>query len=319
MDHAWTVLNVELVEAESKRPFKKHKGPDDNTYVEVEPEAEYFIKVIISMPEKKTICDAKVTLRVDGESLGYKLNLSNFTKVAKNGTAKYMYYAGYYFRKNGVESLTSLKFGAPSTRNLSDEQPKTGKVAVSLLVRNKPVPKNRQKLQSNKPVSKNRQNQQSSPSDFETKLNGKPIFSSEKAVQTVRGAIEAGDITEKDFDVDEREDNETTNTFSNASTGASALNRSSDGHQDSYSVKCGDDGTAEIELNYCSVLGLIHHGVIPKPPLWDWGRMVHPNRDRNGTPEHVDAPEPKIMKLNAVVEGGVVIREEMSFDYFDLT
>jgi len=324
MAHVRPVLNVELVEAESKRPFKKHQGPDNNTYVEVEPEGEYFIKVIISVPEMETLCDVKVTFKVDGVDLGYYSPIESFAKVVKNGTAKYIQYAGYYFRENGKPAETSLKFGAPSTRNLSDDQPKTGKIAVRLIVYNKSMPRITQ------------------PSHFETNLNGKPIFSSKKSVQTFRGTVKAaavGDITEKDFDDDEREDNETASTFSDASTGASTLNRSSDGHESSgktddntksfsenYSVKCGDDGTAEIELNYCSVLGLFHHGVLPKPPLWDWGhhRTVYPHRERDGTPTHADAsgdvPAPKRIKLgNAVVEGGVVIQEETFSDYFDLT
>lgn len=31
----------------------------------------------------------------------------------------------------------------------------------------------------------------------------------------------------------------------------------------------------EIRLNYCTALGLIHAGVLPKPPLWVFHRMKH--------------------------------------------
>ena len=44
-----------------------------------------------------------------------------------------------------------------------------------------------------------------------------------------------------------------------------------------------------ISINYCTAFGLIHAGVLPKPPLWDFHRMTWglPKRD---TPDHVEEP-----------------------------
>ena len=38
-------FTVELVNAETKRPFKEHQIPDGRIYIEVEPDAGYFIRL----------------------------------------------------------------------------------------------------------------------------------------------------------------------------------------------------------------------------------------------------------------------------------
>ena len=43
-----------------------------------------------------------------------------------------------------------------------------------------------------------------------------------------------------------------------------------------------------ITLRYCSTLGLIHAGILPKPPMWDLHRLANP-ADDNGQ----EKPKPK--------------------------
>ena len=77
----------------------------------------------------------------------------------------------------------------------------------------------------------------------------------------------------------------------------------------------------EIKLNYCTALGLIYAGVLPKPPLWDYHRLEHgrrrDNEEENQTPLS-DVPHKKI-KVAAVYEGDVMISAAKEIDTFDLS
>ena len=60
-------FEIELINAETKVPFKEHTHTDGRTYAEVEPDTDYFIHVR-SHKNKKVI----LKFSVDGKDLGYK-------------------------------------------------------------------------------------------------------------------------------------------------------------------------------------------------------------------------------------------------------
>jgi hypothetical protein len=68
-------FTVELVDASSYTPFKEHTK-DDETYVEAEPDAEYFVRI-----------HAEVKIFVDGKFLGYNASMKR-NKKGKQNTSK---------------------------------------------------------------------------------------------------------------------------------------------------------------------------------------------------------------------------------------
>lgn len=70
---------VELVDAQTKTPFKEHTSQDGTTYIEAEPDAEYFIRIEVDAEEKIL---AKAI--VDGGSLGYRKHCWKVPRTADN-------------------------------------------------------------------------------------------------------------------------------------------------------------------------------------------------------------------------------------------
>lgn len=96
----------ELVDAETKLPFKEHVK-DDKVYVEVEPDAEYFIKLRkvgstgFGTSSGKIVCE----FHVDGKSLGYQRTYSD-----RDPSTCEDYFDGIFERRNGCDHITALKF-----------------------------------------------------------------------------------------------------------------------------------------------------------------------------------------------------------------
>jgi hypothetical protein len=99
---------LQLVEAKSKVPFVEHTGPapENLVYAEVEPDVEYFIK-IISHREGLV----KVNLYVDGSYLGYA------SYVGKESYDYDLCMKGHWKVVNGEEQMTALRFKKASTKS----------------------------------------------------------------------------------------------------------------------------------------------------------------------------------------------------------
>lgn len=114
-------FTVEIVLADTQTAFKEHKGPDDGkTYAEVEPDAEYFIRV------KNEHANGTVieSMQVDGERLGY----AHRTKYGNDATR------GLWSRKNGKETKKAFRFQKASVMDCAadvDGKPWTGCVEIS--------------------------------------------------------------------------------------------------------------------------------------------------------------------------------------------
>eukprot|EP00588_Corethron_pennatum_P034021 CAMPEP_0194346230 /NCGR_PEP_ID=MMETSP0171-20130528/105309_1 /TAXON_ID=218684 /ORGANISM="Corethron pennatum, Strain L29A3" /LENGTH=320 /DNA_ID=CAMNT_0039113327 /DNA_START=70 /DNA_END=1030 /DNA_ORIENTATION=+ len=120
------IFTVELVDAISGEPFAEHAGPDGKTYAEVEPDAEYFIKVSAPRDHPKGT-RVQTAYEIDGVNLGYYDKLWAY----KNNTV----WAGSASRRGGAWSKTSLKFaGKPAPSRGKRRAPLlfTGRVVVTL-------------------------------------------------------------------------------------------------------------------------------------------------------------------------------------------
>jgi len=89
---------VELVNASSKESFKEHKGKDGiDSFVEVEPEAEYFIKVASDSYRRVSF-----EFIVDGMKLGYVTSFAPYEREPQ--------YGGNWSYNNNKSIETSLMF-----------------------------------------------------------------------------------------------------------------------------------------------------------------------------------------------------------------
>ena len=102
-------FKIEIVEAQSKIPFKEHHK-DGKIFVEVEPEIEYYISTqkITSTSHHRT----RLEIYIDGQKLDYHVDY----KPLEIGTAPT--YRGLRSVANGFRTYTALKFEKPrSTYN----------------------------------------------------------------------------------------------------------------------------------------------------------------------------------------------------------
>ena len=94
-------FSVQLVEAESKIPFKEHTDDHGKHYAEVEPEANYFIQVQFRKGDGEAAFSPVVAnFFVDGASLGYRWNQDR----------EDMFHRGLWGRKDGIDIDRSLTF-----------------------------------------------------------------------------------------------------------------------------------------------------------------------------------------------------------------
>ncbi len=97
-------FEFKLVSAEDKTPFQEHQK-DGKTFVEVEPDAEYFMSIRTVRPPSIDLC---CIFKIDGKNLGYNLTIHSGRAESFNlGTASW---------SNGVERSKALKFVEASFR-----------------------------------------------------------------------------------------------------------------------------------------------------------------------------------------------------------
>jgi len=158
-------FTVELVNALTKEPFIEHSGSDGKIYVEVEPEADYFIKISSSVDPK--VQKLVVGIEIDGNDIGYDTYLHPY----KNCTL----WEGYYERKGGKVSETSFKFAKKtkshdeSSINECGNQLLMGRIVVTFWGA----------VQDGISV----------PNDIETSLGANAFQITSKSVETAKGSI----------------------------------------------------------------------------------------------------------------------------------
>lgn len=127
-------FEIQLVEAETKTPFKEHTK-DGTTYVEVEPGAEFFMKV--RKLGVSNVGKVACTFAIDGQKLDYHVS---YVGCDVDTEASYQ---GIWSRKNGESVTTALRFsplqkarlgGSTSSKRKSSLSPLfMGKVEMKIL------------------------------------------------------------------------------------------------------------------------------------------------------------------------------------------
>ena len=109
---------MQLVAADTKKPFMEHTAPDGQVYAEVEPDMDYFISL------RSDIGGVMMFLSVDGVDLGY---YQSFKKKRKKK------YCGHRERKGENETMTALHFNKTrEAHGVSANIKLTGKVEVNI-------------------------------------------------------------------------------------------------------------------------------------------------------------------------------------------
>jgi hypothetical protein len=221
-------FEFQLVSAKDKIPFKEYTK-DGKTYVEVEPDAEYFLSVKkVTHKASKVKCE----YRVDGKDLQ-----STKTYFRPKRRA---HFVGNHSRSEGIKHKNALKFVRASFKNTNDKSRSTmaGMGKVELVVHNA--------------IFDGQRKRRDPKASY-------PTFTA----PTIRINDEAYITMKKDL-------------------------RSGEGHHveskpyDKNTVrKCYKKGDHlyTITLHYCATPGLIAVGVLPKPPLWDYHRILEPSKN----------------------------------------
>lgn len=266
-------FSIELIDAQTKDAFQEHSGSENavddhcvDSFVEVEPGSEYYIRVANDSPSM-IICN----ITVDGNDLGYEFCLGPNEYDDK----------GLWRLQNGESLHTAFKVdkaaASGNPNNSNSENSEMGVVTV----------------------------------DFFEYIEG--------------------DGTEKANNFESNWTSETSAVTAKVSGCAAAdcdKKRKVKSQQGSHSEKLSNDdgerkvysygeGIESVRLKYCTAVGLIVEGVLPKPPLWDWARMTQPVA-QNLNPKEIINATPKIFKRNICDHDGKVI-EEKDVEMFDLT
>jgi len=264
-------FTVELVNAITKEPFKEHTDCNGQTYVEVEPEAEYFIHVCNDS-------DIKVDWKfyVDEQDLGYvKWTLSN--------TCAYCGIAIFCGEEEYEKALKFSKLGTTRSHTNEGSSCWTGQIEVVV-----EYPSNTPRLNSKK-----------------ASLESKKLVDGLEEVDYVAGVFnQKGVRTTKGITAIE----------SNALWSERDVQNEDSGEQMKKDYEKGEL-MEEFGLFYCTTVGLIYAGVLPKPPLWDHARMLKPFDPKISTGGKELDIEPEIIVHEGV--DGIIERKE--YELFNLS
>ena len=219
------------------------------TYVEVEPESEYWIRI---QTDSEDLVRAEIS--VDGKSLGYYLPMNKTSPALDKGVWKF---------ENGKSYDFALKFAKAKVREATNEDAAdkpfwTGIVQV----------------------------------DF-----SEAIYAGEYEMRDQSDLWTGGDVSYV-MGISDPDKKKGVKSEQGSSFNVQKTKR--------RRTKFAKGGLLKtITLRYCSTLGLIHAGILPKPPMWDLHRLSHPAENGN---ENVPQP-------NATVDGATSKQSEV----FDLS
>ncbi|CAB9515923.1 expressed unknown protein [Seminavis robusta] len=245
-----------LVNAETKEPFKEHRGPDGNVYAEVEPDMEYFIEIaVVGIPNKAF----DFGFVVDGKRLSYQQPCE-----LKHGRQ----HCGIVSVENGTRVNQALCFRQPKrdTQNLDPySQALVGEIQVDV---------------------------------FDAISVGLQAPSDIQASTIDVAAVDAGIGEDKILRSGQGSIEQVTHHPAMALTYASG------------------QFLQTITIHYCTAMGLIHAGVLPKPDIWTFARMGMKKRPIS---HDILKIQPKRIKSGGLFVGDSLLEEPKEFDFFDLT
>ena len=213
-------FEFQIVSADEKLPFQEHRK-GDKTYVEVEPDAEYFLRVRQTKPGT-----CKCRYAVDGKNLGYE----NLTYAGAPER-----FDGLFTRSNGIVCRKALKFVkasfATSDKAIGSSMAGMGK--IELYVYEGIYVGYRKPKEGNGAT-----------------LTTQTIETDPNAFVTMKKSLRSGE-------------------------GQTVHTETYDRNRYLHHYESGDL-LHKITLHYCATPGLIAVGVLPKPPLWEYQRMLKP-------------------------------------------
>ena len=237
-------FKVEVVYAETKIPFKEHTATTDgDTYVEVEPDAEYFVDI-----ESKSEDPVVAYIRIDGKDLGYNVTLRK----------KQNYLSGLVSKDElGGTSKQALKFVKINVFHKSEgdrfaARMWTGTVEVDFY---EGIP---HVLESSSSSNQSR----AFSSTWEGRTSDVGFTLGVSNPDKKKGVMSAAGNTV-----------EYTAPTTNSGSGSRGK---------TIIFKKGGL-LKSVSLKYCSTLGLIYAGILSKPPQWDLHRMTYPAPQRDHT------------------------------------
>mmetsp|Transcript_19540 Transcript_19540/g.22144 ORF Transcript_19540/g.22144 Transcript_19540/m.22144 type:complete len:287 (-) Transcript_19540:222-1082(-) len=262
-------FTVELVNASSKESFKEHKGKDGiDSFVEVEPEAEYFIKVASDSYRRVAF-----EFIVDGIELVYVTPFAPYQREPQ--------YAGNWSYNNNKSIETSFMFQ---------------KIHQSML-------------------------QSSSESDDSNIVGEIQVTVYEDIILDGYYQMSSGPMKAKfDSFIPTTEANQDKKKKQVKTTdGKTEISKDDNGSRQNF---CRGKKLETFELRYCTALGLIGVGVLPKPPLYEWAKMIRLYKSQSN--EKNDRPakklKPIIKSTSAILdnEGNTLVKPKR-YEFFDLT
>ena len=230
-------FQIVSTEDDNKTPFKEWESKTNlETYVEVEPDAEYFLSVEkVQLSSTSLYCE----YYVDGKFLGYY----DAFPVNRNLGPRFR---GIFSRSNSsVETMKALKFVKASFHS-SNKEDRVGfgsEIGAGMGIIEMKV--------------------------YQAIENGYTATGNEKSF--------ASSFTTSSIDI---EDGAVVTMKKNLRTGEgnkSVVTKASNMNGVKMTYLKGLH-LYTIPLNYCATLGLISVGILPKPPAWDYQRMIRPSK-----------------------------------------
>jgi hypothetical protein len=71
-----------------------------------------------------------------------------------------------------------------------------------------------------------------------------------------------------------------------------------------------------ITIKYCTAVGLIHAGVLPRPPMWEYARITNPQR--GPVDPEILSLRPKKITVDGVFRDGVCFMPAKEYELYDL-
>jgi hypothetical protein len=281
-------FRVELVEADSKQPYKEHVK-DGKSYAEVEPDVEYFVSIekIVDLPKKRYV----VECLVDNQDLGYV-----WYPEGDETSDDQPRYFGLYQREDGVTKERALKFVQPPLLQIRDSDetempPFFGTVKVNVFEAGPPNSFEEEEVSDS-------DQSDSCVYSLEVETVNVEKNKRDKHVRSAEGSIKSSKKYRRQ--------------------GKKALFRTKTEHWPRGNL------VEVISLHYCTAVGLIHVGVLPKPPnIYTFFHMETNNKKRYITMDDVPIVTPKRICKSSTFKaedgkdmGGT---EDKYIDMFDLT
>jgi hypothetical protein len=220
---------VALIYADTKIPFKEHSASDGQVYVEVEPNAEYYIQVSTESQDCVVI-----RIKVDGKDLGYQLTMNKQTSLID----PHFFVGVSSVDENGGTIHQALKFARTPVMQKTEDN----KVPPAFWTGSVQVEFYEGVYHGTQSGTRAFRNSWTGAGNDVGYMIGKSNPDQKKGVMSATGS-----------------------TVDYAQPKAGKRARYNQGGH-----------LKTITMNYCSTVGLIFAGILTKPPVWEWGRMIKP-------------------------------------------